>query len=183
MSELAQLAALLREKNDLDNKIVEIVGRPAQIGHVGEFIASRIFDIELHASASHKGSDGFFRSGSLASASANIKWYAKHEGVLDINVEAVPDYYLVLTGPTPAEWNSRGRGRPWLIDKVFLFDAPKLISDLQTTGVRVGVASGVRVAFWGAAELYPRPNNSTLELDEQQRAMLAMFSIAGLMST
>ena len=53
---LAHLAALLRERNRIERLVAETVGRPGERGHVGEFIASVVFDIELHESASAKAS-------------------------------------------------------------------------------------------------------------------------------
>lgn len=174
-SDLEDLARLLREKHELDARIAAVVGRPAQIGHVGEFIASRIFEIELHQSASHKGSDGVFRDGPLAGKSVNVKWYAKQESVLDIALGAVPDFYLVMTGPAPIALTSRGGTRPWLIERVYLFDAPALIAQLQASGVRVGVASGVRKAVWSAAEVYPAENSALVTLNSDRRRLLALF--------
>ena len=60
---LERLADLIRERNANEVAITRIVGRPAQLGHIGEYIASRIFDIELEQDAAHRGSDGQFRSG------------------------------------------------------------------------------------------------------------------------
>ncbi|TAK60786.1 MAG: hypothetical protein EPO22_09025 [Dehalococcoidia bacterium] len=178
-SDLETLSRLLHQKHELDARIAAIVGRPAQIGHVGEFIASKIFAIDLHASASHKGSDGLFREGPLAGQSVNVKWYAKHENVLDISLGAVPDYYLVMTGPTPVVWTSRGGNRPWLIEQVFLFDAAALIADLQALGVKVGVASGVRKATWSAAELFPTAASPLLTFSPEQRHVLSLFGANG----
>ena len=63
---LDELAQLIREKNEHDARITAIVGRPALIGHVGEYIASQIFNVALHESATHKGSDGYFLRGDQA---------------------------------------------------------------------------------------------------------------------
>ena len=95
MHDLHDLAKLINQRNLVAAKISSIVGWPAMIGHVGEFIASRIFDIELLDSASAKGIDGHFRSGPLSGRSVNIKWYARQEGLLDITPEYLPNYYLV----------------------------------------------------------------------------------------
>jgi hypothetical protein len=46
-------------------------------GHLGEWIASQIFDIQLEASAVTAAVDGRFRGGPLAGRSANVKWYLK----------------------------------------------------------------------------------------------------------
>ena len=48
---LERLADLIRERNANEVAITRIVGRPAQLGHIGEHIASRIFDIELEQDA------------------------------------------------------------------------------------------------------------------------------------
>ena len=121
MNELSKLAQLIKQRNQTETEITALIDRPAQIGHTGEYIASKIFNITLQESASFKGSDGFFSTGNLANKSVNIKWYAKLEGILDININSLPDYYLVLAGPAPQKMNSRGEVRPWLINGVYLF--------------------------------------------------------------
>jgi len=60
----------------------------------------------------------------------NLKLYGKREGLLDIP-QAVPDYLLVLTGPSSAAMTSLGGTRPLVIEEVFLFDGPGLVSRLQ----------------------------------------------------
>ena len=111
MQDLARLAALIQQRNAIDQEIAQLIGRPALIGHVGEYIASRLFGIDLMASASHKGIDGYFGDGPLAGRSVNIKWYAKLEGMLDITPAALPDTYLVLAGPPDSALSSRGATR------------------------------------------------------------------------
>src|SRR5206468_10403926 len=60
MDDLTRIADLIREKNVVDNKIADIIGRPAQVGHAGEYIEATIFGVTLHHSASQKSSDGYF---------------------------------------------------------------------------------------------------------------------------
>ena len=110
--DMEDLAHLLIARNANEIGITRIIGRPAQLGHIGEFIASRIFDIELEESAVHPGSDGRFRSGPLAGKSVNIKMYGKREGVLDTCPEYLPDYYLVLTGHKSTAMSSKGDSGP-----------------------------------------------------------------------
>jgi hypothetical protein len=59
---LAQVAALLRERNAIDVQLAQIMNRPMTSGHLGEWIATRVFDVELEASAVAAGIDGCFRS-------------------------------------------------------------------------------------------------------------------------
>lgn len=180
MDELTQLAGLIRSRNSLEREITALIGRPAQIGHIGEYIASRVFHIVLEESASHEGIDGRFSDGPLKNHTVNIKWYALREGVLDIAPNALPDYYLVLTGPKSAAMTSRGQVRPWVIESVFLFEARTLVEELKCRGVRIGEASSVREAAWAKAEVYPAQGNAALVLSEAQRAALALFSsVAG----
>ena len=168
---VARLAKLIREKNRLDGEISAITGRPALIGHLGEYIASRLFDIELAESATQKSFDGRFRKGPLAGKAVNIKWYAKRENILDLVTEDPPDYYLVMTGPKASPGSSKGRTRPWLISSVFLFETDELMEALSIRGVRVGTATSVVEELWEAAEAYPKQNNGLLRLsggDEEQ---------------
>jgi hypothetical protein len=62
---MARIAALLRERNSIDARIAKVIDRPVTAGHLGEWIASRIFDIALEESAATQGFDGRFRSGAL----------------------------------------------------------------------------------------------------------------------
>ena len=174
MSSLPRLAELVRSRNTIDAEIAGIIGRPPLTGHLGEYIASVIFGIELHEMATHKGSDGIFRAGRLAGRSVNVKWYTRDEGLLDINPDAVPDYYLVLTGPRSPASSSRGATRPFVISSVFLFDSRSLLTVLQVTGVEVGVATSVRRELWGSAEVYPHAN-LILEVNGEQRRALELF--------
>lgn len=174
--ELKQLAELVACRNALEQEIITITGRPAVLGNLGEYIATRIFAVNLLKNALHQAIDGFFAEGPLAPCSVNIKWYAMREGVLDITPGFLPDFYLVFTGPPPTPTSGlRLRARPWKLACVYLFDAGELVDDLDLRGVRVGVASSVRKELWEAAEIYPRPMNDRYPLSDQQRELLALF--------
>jgi hypothetical protein len=175
MDDLERLALLIRQRNDTEVEITRIIGRPAQIGHIGEYIAAKVFSIGLAFSAREKGYDGRFKEGSLSGRTVNVKWYAKREGLLDIEPRSVPDFYLVLTGPHEPAISSRGTSRPWLITSVFLFDGPGLIDELAKAGVRVGIATSVRKHLWEAAELWPNQQSTLLPLTDEQRRMLHLF--------
>lgn len=178
MDDLIQLANYIKERNQTELRISELIDRPAAIGHIGEYIASKIFHIKLEESASHKGSDGFFEDGQLKRRSVNIKWYAMREGLLDINADASgrPDFYLVLAGPKSAQMTSKGAPRPWVVESVFLFDASDLASRLLESGRKLGVAASVAQSFWEEAEIYPRQQSKLLELSPDQRRLLELFS-------
>ncbi|GHO49634.1 hypothetical protein [Ktedonospora formicarum] len=175
MVDLAKLALLIKEKNIVDNQIASIIGRPAQVGHAGEYIASAIFGIRLHASATQKGSDGHFVSSSLAGHTVNIKWYPKRENLLDLNLNHFPDYYLVLTGPKSPAISSRGAIRPWLIEYVYFFETQRLHQALKLRNVKIGVATSVIEQTWFENEIFPVQRNQTLLLTEEQRHQLALF--------
>ena len=173
---LARVAGLLGKRNEIDAEIAAVMSRPMTSGHLGEWIASRIFDLDLESSATAPGIDGRFRSGPLAGKAVNVKWYLKDQGVLDIATSGEPDYYLVLAGPRAPAASSRGTHRPWTIRTVYLVDAPALMSELRTRGVAVGVATSVRRSVWQASEVYPTLRSSGLLLDDDQRALLKLFA-------
>ena len=70
--QLEELAELLRERNAIDARIGRLINRPMTAGHAGEWIASRILDIQLEPTAVAKAIDGRFRSGPLAGRSVNL---------------------------------------------------------------------------------------------------------------
>jgi hypothetical protein len=90
-------------------------GRPALMGHVGEYITAQVFDVQLERSAANKALDGFFASGPPAGRFVNVKWTAKHNGLLNVREHSHPDHYLVLAGPRlpgqPAQRSSAGQCR------------------------------------------------------------------------
>ena len=175
MNDLTRLAELIKKRNLLEIEITALIGRPAAIGHIGEYIASRVFHIALETSASYKSIDGRFIDGSLMARTINIKWYGRLEGLLDITPNALPDYYLVLTGLKSGAMSSRGQVRPWTIEQVFLFEAQPLVDDLKRGGVKIGIATSVRQHLWAKAEIYPKSSNPTLILTEAQCKALALF--------
>ena len=99
-AQLEELAGLLRARNALDAEIVQILGRPATTGSLGEFIAARIFDINLATSGVNPGHDGVFASGPLVGKTVNVKMYSSDDALLDVSPHPA-DYYLVLRGPRP----------------------------------------------------------------------------------
>ena len=172
---LLKLSELIKERNAIDAKIAEITGRPAHTGHIGEFVASKIFGIRLHDSASHRGSDGYFAEDWLIGQSVNIKYYSNDYGSLDININSPPDFYLVLTGPKITPSSSAGRTTPWVISSVFLFKHSELVQRLKSRGVKVGNDSSVRRDDWDKAEIYPRQSNARLRLSHSQIDLISKF--------
>jgi hypothetical protein len=175
LNELIQLAELLRQHNLITTQIAQVIGRPAERGHIGEYIASKVFDVALSSSATTKSIDGHFASGSLTGRGVNVKWYGKWECLLDITPAVLPDYYLVLTGPKSDAMSSRGSTRPHSIEYVFLFEAASLHTRLLESRVKLGIATSVRQHLWQEAEIYPTQRNQALLLSEGQRQLLGLF--------
>ncbi|OBB90319.1 hypothetical protein [Mycolicibacterium peregrinum] len=173
--QLAELAALIKERNSIDARLGAILNRPASIGNIGEWIAAQVFDIDLVSSGSNAAFDGHFTSGLLAGKTVNVKAYGRQEGLLDVITNPTLDYYLVMTGPKGALKSSKGGLRPFCIDSVYLFNSKDLLAALEVTGVKVGVATSVRAAQWNAAEIFPNSANPALVLTELQKSRLAMF--------
>jgi hypothetical protein len=171
-------AELLHDRNAIDADLARMIGRPVTAGHLGEWIASVVFDIELELSASAKGIDGRFRSGPLRGSTVNVKWYMKHQGLLDTTEHAALDYYLVLAGPPSPAGSSRGTTQPWCVDSVYLFDARQLRMEQLARGVKLGIASSVTKQQWLSAQVYPPTAASPLPLTREQTDLLKLFQSA-----
>ena len=176
MTELETLAGLLDRRNAIDAEIAALTGRPPLTGHLGEWIAARVFDIQLEESAAAPVIDGRFRSGALAGQTVNVKCYGKREGILDMTSDPRLDHYLVLTGPAAAAVSSRGGVRPFVIAAAYVIDAVALLADLQRRDRKIGVASSVRREWWDRSEVFPRSSHPLLKLGDEQRAMLELFA-------
>ena len=168
VSLLDSLAQLLRQRCQIEAQIADIVGRPALRGHIGEYIAACIFDIDLHQGASARDSDGHFRGGPLRGRTVNVKFYARWEGLLDMHVgEGPPEFYLVMVG---------NGSRSWGIEQVYLFSH----MDLVKSGVVPRTACSVRSTLSDAAMLYPTPAPACpLRLSASQEEALTMFQEGG----
>lgn len=177
MENILTLSEFIKERNVIDEKISLLINRPAQIQHVGEYIAAKIFDIKLETTANHKGSDGRFINGKiLQNKTVNIKWYTKNQSLLDICPDASLDYYLLLVGPKTRSMTSVGMQRPWIIEKVFLFNHQEIIQALSSRNVKIGVASSIIKKDWESGEIYPNSVNKVLEITSEQKRLLESFS-------
>lgn len=174
--QVTAIAGLLRGRNAIDEAIAAIIKRRMASGHLGEWIAAKVFGIELEQAAVAAGIDGRFLDGPLQGRTVNVKWYLKQEGLLDMSGSSALDYYLVLTGPRSAALTSRNSSRPWRIDNVYLFDARKLVAEQLARGVKMGTAASVRAAQWTAAEIFPAQRNPALQLSPQQVDLLRQFA-------
>jgi len=72
-AQLAEFAVLLRERNSIGARIGAILNRPASVGNIGEWIAAKVFDIELTAAANNAAFDGHFTTGSLMGRTVNSR--------------------------------------------------------------------------------------------------------------
>jgi hypothetical protein len=97
------------------------------------------------------------------------------EGLLDITPDFLPDYYLVLVGPRSPVMTSRGRTRPWTIESVYIFNTSMLIDQLQSRGVKLGIACSVANSFWAKAEAHPNAASTELVLSPEQRQQIMLF--------
>jgi hypothetical protein len=173
MSDLTWLASLVKSRNTIDSKIAGAIGHTAQINNVGEYIASIVFRIHLEESGHNQGFDGRFTAGPLAGSTVDIHWKSRHDGLLNIKPETIPDYYLVFTGPTtPPSDNAT----PWLIERSFLFKAHDLLAALRERKVQIGTGTSITGPLWERAEIYPIPRNTLFLLSEEERHMLFLFN-------
>ena len=170
--ELKELSRLIKLRNQTEVKGSRIIGRPFIIGHIGEYIASEIFDIELNKSASAKDHDGYFRSGKLKGSTVNIKYYSRKGRLLDMCKTSGPDFYLVFMGSSETKVMC-----PWDIDSVYLFNDEELKNKLDKI-VKIGVATSVRRKLWERAMIYPTPNNSRLIVSEEMLGKLELFKVS-----
>ncbi|MCH7904309.1 MAG: hypothetical protein IH944_07045 [Armatimonadetes bacterium] len=176
MKDLEELAVAISQVNIASDRVASIIGRPALRGHIGEFIASKVFNIQLHESAAHKGSDGVLLDGVLAGSTVNVKFYGQHDGLLDMSEDALPDVFLVLTGPKGSAASSSGQVRPICIEHLFLIPGTEALADAKSRNVLIGVTTSFPNAFWDEREVYPMSRSKELNLTQDQIPLLKLFS-------
>src|SRR6266571_7525279 len=173
MSDLPQLASLLKSRNTIDSKIATLIGRPVQAQSVGEYIASVIFGIALEEPAPHKTTDGRFTRGPLAGRTVDVQWRTKHDGILHLKTDPLPDYYLVFVGSKEVT-ALHSLSIPWVIESVHLFHSAELLNALRERGVQFGTGTSITGPLWERAEIYPVQRNHQLILSEEEKNMLAL---------
>src|SRR2546426_10775398 len=89
-SDLKRLADLLRRYNTIGDAIAGVIGRPAERGHVGEYIAAQIFNITLERSARKRARDGRFMAGGPARRNVHGKKGGEQGGGLDLPARGEP---------------------------------------------------------------------------------------------
>jgi hypothetical protein len=132
------MAALLRARNEADAVIAGLLRRPAEQGHLGEWLAVRLLELEPAPSA---------RSARVRSPAgrSTSKSYGALQGILDLHEDdAATDEYLVLSGTREAAGSSRGALGPLAVAHVHLIEGRPLIADLRSRGIKIGIASSVR---------------------------------------
>ena len=171
---IRRLSKKLNQRNDLDFAIHEdYIAKPVTTGNLGEYIASKIFDIKLQESGSTKSFDGEFRSGALVDKTVNIKWYTVRRNILALHKDRTPNYYLVLSGPKFAG-SSKGVFYPLSIENVYLFKTDDLFDALK---VPIGNPTSIKQQLWDDAEIYPNNKSQEIEITDQQIKDLENFKI------
>jgi len=176
MDSLKTLSDLIKTRNSIDADISQIIQRPAFTGHLGEYIASKIFDINLNSSATQKGHDGFFQSGTLKGKSVNVKFYSKRETLLDLSLDSPPDYYLVLSGPKISQTSSKNTTRPLVITYIFLIHSDTFLQQSKQRGIKITKQTSTIESQWTEYEIYPTRNENLFNLSDEQRNFLSLFS-------
>ncbi len=174
MNDIPLLASLLKSRNTIDHKIATLIGHPAQVQSVGEYIASVIFGIALDEPTMHKTSDGRFTRGPLMGRTVDVQWHTRREGILHLKMDPLPDYYMAFVGSKEAT-DLHALSLPWVIESAYLFDADELLTALHERGVQVGKGTSITGPLWERAEIYPTQRNNHLVLSQEERDMLALF--------
>ena len=172
-SKLDDLAELIVKRNIIDGNISKIIDRPAEKGHIFEYIASQLFPIKLNESASKGGDDGIFTDGDLNGKKVDIKYYAINEHSIDLNPKVDQDtYLLIFTGPYHPASNSKGKARPLCIDRIYLFNEKELCDQLGNN-FKIGAATSVKSEYWNGKEIYPENQlNINLKLRTHELKLL-----------
>jgi hypothetical protein len=95
--------------------------------------------------------------------------------LLDINPDALPDFFLVMTGPKSINPTSKGGIQPWLIDYVFLFNAAELMIELNARSVKIGIATSVQKHEWQNSEIYPNKRSMVYRMSDDQMGKVLAF--------
>jgi hypothetical protein len=176
MDALNQLADAIRQRDQVEDRIATIVGRPLTVGALNQFVACRIFQIDLEDSAADVWHTvGRFSEGPLAGRSVVVRWISTKTRSLDITQKPLSDDILVIAGSSAPLASLEVDARPWLVERVYLFDAHQLAAELEGRGLGSGSNTPIDRRLWQAAEIYPRQRDGRYLLSGAQRHALGLF--------
>ena len=168
MEQIKEFSELINQRNEIDHKIVKYTRRPAEKGHIAEWVASKAFPINLNERGNQSEYDGIFNSGDLKGKYVDIKYHAVNNHIMNINSKLTSEVYLlVFTGPYESAQSSKGKDRPFCISNIYLFNENELYEKLKNW-VKISVATSVRKTYWEEKEIYPNnKENFDLELNRE----------------
>lgn len=179
MEKLKELSSLIKHWNEIEAKISGLIKHPGTIENIGEYIAEQVFSIKLEKSKTQKGYDGRFTKGALKGRKVNIKIARERESYIDWRDDALPEYFLILTGPKRTSRKRAELGRPIRITNVYLFEVDSTRRILLSRGVSLPKGKRVQASvigeLWDKAEVYPHQVCMQLRVSPVQKAMLSLF--------
>ena len=180
MKDLEKLSTLIKKWNRLEREISAIIERPGTISNVGEYIASKVFDIVLERSRTRQAYDGVFGNGLLKGLRVNVKISRERESFIDWRDDALPDFFLILAGPKRTSRRKTGESRPVRIASAYLFRVKETRAQLISREVNLPKNRRVQASIahwqWEAAEVFPNANCDLLVLSSKQRSLLMLFA-------
>lgn len=180
MSELKKLSRLIRQWNEIEAEIFELIGYPGTISNIGEYLAEQVFGVDLEKSKTQRAFDGKFTQGNLSGRTVNVKIARERERFIDWRDDALPEYFLILTGSRRQSGKSVKRSRPILVTNVYLFNVKETRKNLHSRGVIPPHGERVQASVtndqWDEAEIYPKQTSQLLTLTPRQKQMLSLFS-------
>ena len=178
MEKLKELSGLIKQWNVIEVKISGLIGHPGTIANIGEYIAEQVFSVELEKSKTQRGYDGKFTKGALRGRTVNIKIAREREGYIDWRDDALPEYFLIITGPKRTK--RANPARPIHITNVYLFEVDSTRRILRKRGVKPPKGKRVQASvideLWTKAEIYPNQVCKELRVSPAQRAQLSLFN-------
>jgi len=133
---IKQLVHLIRERNEINTKILKIVGLPILIEYIDEYIMSFIFKIHITNSPSKYGLYGYFiedftdnlfkgeykgkMEGDYKGKTVNIKWYTERPDKIENNPDYLPDFHLAIIGTSSKCYSMYDE--IWHVDEIFIFN-------------------------------------------------------------
>ena len=185
---IKDLADLLKQRNQINERIAGVVGRPALAPHICEYIASEVFDIELESPVTQAECDGRFCSGPLRvrpETLCRITEFSEHES----NGRELDEGERVAVEVLPVLGQSAAAVEPG--DGAFDHPTPGLddealhpIGSLDDLGLEIGQDAGQgavkdRPLIGAVGEQFPEKGKQTEQGRQQRETAVAILNVGG----
>jgi len=188
-NKIDQLVNLIRERNEINKKILSNIGLPILIDYIDEYIMSFIFKIHITNSPSKYGLYGYFSEdftgnlyqgkdkgkmvGDYKGKTVNLKWYTERPDKIENNPDYLPDFHLAIIGTSSKCYSMYDE--IWYVEEIYLFNMKDVLKKKNIVENQFN-SIDISKEYKKKNQLYPSPLKYQKLPETQEGALCKYFT-------